>query len=101
MSLQAYVNSERLLPSARIVLAMLTIKSDSLVEKVLVLTSDSRTLVGMLLSCDQMTNLVRALEYFLTALCLWLFIYVPCIEKISNKDTGAIADHRENHPRAR
>ncbi|KAH7403516.1 hypothetical protein BKA64DRAFT_573961, partial [Cadophora sp. MPI-SDFR-AT-0126] len=27
-------------------------------EKVLVLTSDSRTLVGMLLSCDQMTNLV-------------------------------------------
>ncbi|KAH8784038.1 hypothetical protein BGZ57DRAFT_884469 [Hyaloscypha finlandica] len=27
-------------------------------KKVLVLTSDSRTLVGMLLSCDQMTNLV-------------------------------------------
>lgn len=27
-------------------------------KKVLVLTSDSRTLVGTLLSCDQMTNLV-------------------------------------------
>ncbi|PSS20067.1 hypothetical protein M430DRAFT_34465 [Amorphotheca resinae ATCC 22711] len=27
-------------------------------KKVLVVTSDSRTLVGMLLSCDQMTNLV-------------------------------------------
>ncbi|KAI1007784.1 hypothetical protein K3495_g438 [Podosphaera aphanis] len=27
-------------------------------KKVLVLTSDSRTLVGMLLSCDQMTNIV-------------------------------------------
>lgn len=37
---------------------MLTAKSDSWVEKVLVLTSDSRTLVGTLLSCDQMTNLV-------------------------------------------
>ncbi|KAE9376838.1 LSM-domain-containing protein [Stipitochalara longipes BDJ] len=35
MSLQSYVN-----------------------KKVLVLTSDSRTLVGTLLSCDQMTNLV-------------------------------------------
>lgn len=35
MSLQSYVN-----------------------KKVLVLTSDSRTLVGNLLSCDQMTNLV-------------------------------------------
>jgi len=35
MSLQAYIN-----------------------KKVLVLTSDSRTLVGTLLSCDQMTNLV-------------------------------------------
>ena len=64
MSLQAYVNSERLLPSARIVLAMLTINSDSWVEKVLVLTSDSRTLVGTLLSCDQMTNLVSVLRTF-------------------------------------
>lgn len=27
-------------------------------EKVVVLTCDSRTLIGMLLSCDQMTNLV-------------------------------------------
>jgi len=35
MSLQAYIN-----------------------KKVLVLTSDSRTLVGTLMSCDQMTNLV-------------------------------------------
>lgn len=35
MSLQAYIN-----------------------KKVLVLTSDSRTLVGLLLSCDQQTNLV-------------------------------------------
>ncbi|TQS37852.1 hypothetical protein Golomagni_01659 [Golovinomyces magnicellulatus] len=32
--------------------------SDRRLEKVLVLTSDSRTLVGNLLSCDQMTNLV-------------------------------------------
>lgn len=39
---------------------MLTTDSDSWVEKVLVLTSDSRTLVGTLLSCDQMTNLVRS-----------------------------------------
>jgi len=38
--------------------AMLTAYSDSRIEKVLVVTSDSRTLVGTLLSCDQMTNLV-------------------------------------------
>jgi len=40
MSLQAYIN-----------------------KKVLVLTSDSRTLVGTLLSCDQMTNLVLSQTY--------------------------------------
>lgn len=32
-------------------------------EKVVVLTCDSRTLVGMLLSCDQMTNLVCLLPF--------------------------------------
>jgi hypothetical protein len=47
-----------LTPRAQCCFARLTIHSDSRVEKVLVLTSDSRTLVGMLLSCDQMTNLV-------------------------------------------
>ena len=33
--------------------------SNSPIEKVLIITADSRTLVGKLLSCDQMTNLVR------------------------------------------
>jgi hypothetical protein len=37
---------------------MLTTRSDSRLEKVVVLTCDSRTLIGTLLSCDQMTNLV-------------------------------------------
>ncbi|KAI0025519.1 like-Sm domain-containing protein [Xylariomycetidae sp. FL0641] len=32
--------------------------SDSSLEKVLIMTADSRTLVGNLLSCDQLTNLV-------------------------------------------
>lgn len=40
------------------IVTKLTTDSDSRVEKVLVVTSDSRTLVGSLLSCDQMTNLV-------------------------------------------
>lgn len=57
MSLQGYVNSKQL-PRTHAVPAMLTTDSDSWAEKVLVLTSDSRTLVGTLLSCDQMTNLV-------------------------------------------
>lgn len=50
-------------PPHATVLAMLTTDSDSWVEKVLVLTSDSRTLVGTLLSCDQMTNLVRPVPF--------------------------------------
>jgi hypothetical protein len=58
MSLQHYVNSEFLPTCAIAREALLTAYSDSAVEKVLVLTSDSRTLVGTLLSCDQMTNLV-------------------------------------------
>ena len=32
--------------------------SSSLVEKVLILTTDGRSLTGMLLSCDQTTNLI-------------------------------------------
>lgn len=41
--------------------------SNSPIEKVLIITADSRTLVGKLLSCDQMTNLVRpGLSYPLT-----------------------------------
>ncbi|TVY83185.1 U6 snRNA-associated Sm-like protein LSm8 [Lachnellula suecica] len=61
MSLQHYVNSE--LPifialSIPKVTAQLTTHSDSWVEKILVITSDSRTLVGTMLSYDQMTNLV-------------------------------------------
>jgi len=61
MSLQPYVNSKLHPSSLRCpsVSTRLTTHSDSWVEKVLVLTSDSRTLVGTLLSCDQMTNLVR------------------------------------------
>jgi hypothetical protein len=47
------------LPQLATGLAKLTTYSDSWLEKVLVVTSDSRTLVGTLLSCDQMTNLVR------------------------------------------
>jgi hypothetical protein len=63
MSLQHYVNSE--LPifvsplSTPNTIAKLTTHSDSRVEKVLVITSDSRTLVGTMLSYDQMTNLVN------------------------------------------
>jgi hypothetical protein len=79
MSLQGYVSSEPLLPSARDVLAMLTTISDSWVEKVLVLTSDSRTLVGTLLSCDQMTNLVRS-SIFPDGIIFLLFISVLEIE---------------------
>jgi hypothetical protein len=79
MSLQGYVNSEPLLHSARDVLAMLTTVSDSWVEKVLVLTSDSRTLVGTLLSCDQMTNLVRSC-LFPDGIIFMLFISVLEIE---------------------
>jgi hypothetical protein len=52
------VSAPPFLPLTCEVLAKLTTHSDSRAEKVLVLTSDSRTLVGMLLSCDQMTNLV-------------------------------------------
>jgi U6 snRNA-associated Sm-like protein LSm8 len=33
--------------------------SNNNIEKVLIMTADSRTLVGNLLSCDQQTNLVR------------------------------------------
>jgi hypothetical protein len=64
MSLSSYVNSKIPIPTfplLQVVLAKLTTHSDSWVEKVLVLTSDSRTLVGTLLSCDQMTNLVSPL----------------------------------------
>ncbi|RKF73512.1 U6 snRNA-associated Sm-like protein LSm8 [Golovinomyces cichoracearum] len=50
MSLQSYVNN--------FLLKISHTNSDIRLEKVLVLTSDSRTLVGNLLSCDQMTNLV-------------------------------------------
>jgi U6 snRNA-associated Sm-like protein LSm8 len=65
MSLQGYVNSKLpfSLPSRPMLLAKLTTHSDSRAEKVLVLTSDSRTLVGTLLSCDQMTNLVGPFPY--------------------------------------
>jgi hypothetical protein len=68
MSLQSYVNSKLPLhpPPALQVSTRLTTYSDSRVEKVLVLTSDSRTLVGTLLSCDQMTNLV----------CFFLFMFL-------------------------
>lgn len=52
------VSAPPFLPLTCEVLAKLTTHSDSRAEKVLVVTSDSRTLVGMLLSCDQMTNLV-------------------------------------------
>ena len=54
MSLQAYVNSESLdfikYFSSRLICAV--------IEKVLILTADGRTLTGTLLSCDQVTNLV-------------------------------------------
>ena len=52
--------------------AMLTTDSDSRVEKVLVLTSDSRTLVGTLLSCDQMTNLVSSFRTVIGRNVAWL-----------------------------
>lgn len=81
MSLQGYVNSKRPLPSAYDVLAMLTANSDSGVEKVLVLTSDSRTLVGTLLSCDQMTNLVRP-TLFLLSLALASSCFVATVLSI-------------------
>ncbi|KAK2626156.1 hypothetical protein QTJ16_004418 [Diplocarpon rosae] len=66
MSLQHYVNSKLPLHPPHTLrvyntggcIACTAIISDRWVEKVLVLTSDSRTLIGTLLSCDQQTNLV-------------------------------------------
>lgn len=53
MSLQPYISSK--LPCTRI-----SNQADlwALTDRVLVVTSDGRTLVGTLLSCDQLTNLV-------------------------------------------
>lgn len=65
-------------PSVRCEPAELTaVFSDSRVEKVLVLTSDSRTLVGTLLSYDQMTNLV-CLPYLSIVIVLCFCLVVEC-----------------------
>lgn len=61
MSLQGYVNSQSTrLNSARVHLDRVsdTSADDLQTEKVLVLTTDGRTLMGTLLSCDQLTNVV-------------------------------------------
>lgn len=54
MSLQPYVDSKQnRLPSS-----CSAADCSGAIEKVLVLTADGRTLTGVLLSCDQLTNLV-------------------------------------------
>jgi U6 snRNA-associated Sm-like protein LSm8 len=53
MSLQTYIDSAFLIPSRS-----LRVFLKACVEKVLVITVDGRTLVGDLLSCDQVTNIV-------------------------------------------
>lgn len=57
-SLGGYINS-RLSPNPSI-LAVTNSNPSCLVEKVLIITADSRILVGNLAGCDQSTNLVRA-----------------------------------------
>jgi U6 snRNA-associated Sm-like protein LSm8 len=55
MSLQAYINSTNLSTTN---VARADADELSNPEKVLVITADGRTLVGDLLSCDQLTNIV-------------------------------------------
>lgn len=59
MSLQSYVNSQSAASSSRSrLLARFFTNPALVIEKVLVITADGRTLTGNLLSCDQLTNLV-------------------------------------------
>ncbi|OBT43588.1 hypothetical protein VE00_06983 [Pseudogymnoascus sp. WSF 3629] len=58
MSLEGYINSEPLPPAAPRWTPLASNPGGGYTEKVVVLTCDSRTLVGMMLSCDQMTNLI-------------------------------------------
>lgn len=53
-TLGGYLNSKTPLPSSTDLISLLT----SLPEKVLIVTADSRILVGTLSACDQSTNLV-------------------------------------------
>jgi U6 snRNA-associated Sm-like protein LSm8 len=55
MSLQTYINSTNL---ATTNVARADADELPITEKVLVITADGRTLVGDLLSCDQLTNIV-------------------------------------------
>jgi U6 snRNA-associated Sm-like protein LSm8 len=57
-TLGGYLNSRTPLPSSTTYLTSLLIQ---ITEKVLIVTADSRILVGNLAACDQTTNLVRAL----------------------------------------
>lgn len=54
MSLQHYINSKWRLCTLFVYFNDLTRN----IEKVLIVTADGRTLTGILLSCDQLTNLV-------------------------------------------
>ncbi|KAJ5135324.1 U6 snrna-associated sm-like protein [Penicillium bovifimosum] len=61
MSLHEYINSESPVADALIYTSFHTgrvLTKSSRIEKVLILTVDGRTLIGDLLSTDQMTNLV-------------------------------------------
>lgn len=55
MSLQTFVNSRYIYPACHQEPLLLTADCP---EKILVITADGRTLVGTLLSCDQVTNIV-------------------------------------------
>jgi U6 snRNA-associated Sm-like protein LSm8 len=56
MSLQTFVNSTYAPFAGHI--APLSFLTMDYLEKILVITADGRTLVGTLLSCDQLTNIV-------------------------------------------
>jgi U6 snRNA-associated Sm-like protein LSm8 len=62
-TLGGYLNSTTPLPSSTTYLTSLLIQTT---EKVLIVTADSRILVGTLAACDQTTNLVSTLLLILT-----------------------------------
>jgi small nuclear ribonucleoprotein (snRNP)-like protein len=55
MSLHTFINSKNTYLAGPIKRALLL--TVGCLEKVLVITADGRTLVGILLSCDQLTNI--------------------------------------------
>lgn len=62
-TLGGYLNSTTPFPSSTTYLTSLLTQT---AEKVLIVTADSRILVGTLAACDQTTNLVSALLLILT-----------------------------------